>query len=144
MNYDIHLLQTNDMETVTQEIDQGLHVLSKMKTLMIHVHKIVNISPVGIIIEADPGLHIVRIRNINLIEILDQDPEIDIVIAVMSLNVMISNVIPNMMKDKKNIISTMIKEVVVITKSIKVKRKVKNIIVDQDPDDIVFFKSICQ
>merc|ERR1719322_592919 len=55
----------------------------------------------------------------------------------MSQNVMISNVIQNMMKDIKNIISTMIKEVVVITKSIEVKRKVKSIIVDQDPDDIV-------
>ena len=109
---------------------------------MIHIHKIVNISPVSIIIEADLGLHIVRIRNISLIEILDQDPEIDIVIAVMSLNVMISNVIPNMMKDIKSIISTMTKEVVVIMKSIKVKRRVKSIIVDQGPDDIVFFKSI--
>ena len=111
---------------------------------MIHVHKIVNISPVGVIIEVDLGLHIVRIRNINLIEILDQDPEIDIAIAVMSLNVMISNVIPNMTKDIKNIIRTMTKEVVVIMKAIKVKRKIKSIIVDQDPDDTVFFKSICQ
>ena len=109
---------------------------------MIHVHKIVNISLVGIIIEADLGLQIVQIRNINLIEILAQDPEIDIVIAVMTQNVMISNVIQNMMKDIKNIISTMTKEVVVIMKSIKVKRRVKSIIVDQDPDDIVFFKSI--
>merc|ERR1719188_1451006 len=49
----------------------------------------------------------------------------------MSLNVMKSNVIPNMMKDIKNIISTMTKEVVVIMKSIKVKRRVKSIIVDQ-------------
>ena len=113
-------------------------------TLMIRVHKIVNISPVGVIIEVDLGLHIVQIRNINLIEILDQDPEIDIAIAVMSLNVMISNVIPNMTKDIKNIISTLIGEVVGITKSTRVKRKVKSIIVDRDPDDIVFFKSICQ
>ena len=111
---------------------------------MIHIHKIVNISPVSIIIEADLGLHIVRIRNINLIEILDQDPEIDIVIAVMTLNVMISNVIPNMTKDIKNIISTMIEEVVGITKSTRVKRKVKSIIVDRDPDDIAFFESTCQ
>merc|ERR1719414_1170574 len=50
----------------------------------------------------------------------------------MSLNVMISNVIRNMMKDIKNITSTMTKEVVVIMKTIKVKRKVKSIIVDQD------------
>ena len=109
---------------------------------MIHVPKIVNISLVGIIIEVDLGLEIAQIRNTNLIEILAQDPEIDIVIAVMSQNVMISNAIQNMMKDIKNIISTMTKEVVVIMKSIKVKRRVKSIIVDQDPDDIVFFKSI--
>ena len=118
-------------------------MLSKIRALMMHVYKIVNITPVGIIIEADLGLLIVRIRNINHIEILDQDPEIDITIAAMSLNVMISNVIPNMMTDIENIINTMIKEVVVITKILKVKRKVKSIIVDQDPDDIVFFESYC-
>ena len=114
------------MGMVNQEIALGLHVLSKIKALMMPVHKIVNITLVGIIIEADLGLLIVRIRNINPIEILDQDPEIDIKIAAMSLNVMISNVIPNMMKDIENIISTTIKEVVVITKIIKVKRKVKS------------------